>query len=376
MFRYPIGLLIFLVLVALTARSDAPSKGEGEYAGSENCAGCHAEIFENYSRSGHPLKIQRIDGNPPVYPSGTSPGVPAPPPGIDWPEISYVIGGYGWKARFMDREGYILTGEQTRQFNLANDRLGTAGGWSGYDPQTAPRKPYTCGGCHTTGWRETGPDGPHQDGLPGIHGIWKDPGVTCEACHGPGALHAASPKQTATLSTEPNCKSCHVRGDVEKIDAKGGLVRHHEQYEDLLASPHQAVGCLACHDPHKSAKYGFGGFKGQSTCLECHQQETVVMAPNAHSACISCHMPFAGKSAVSTTIAYKGGTMPQGDIRSHIFRIETSPDWNMFTDDGRFVRIDASGRAALSLENSCLGCHANRDKAWAGRHASRIHGGP
>ncbi len=374
MFRYQIGLFIVSILAALATLSDTLATSEREYAGSETCAGCHAEISESYSRSGHPLKIQKVDGAPPVFPQGTSSGVFAPPAGTDWEEISYVIGGYGWKARFMDRDGYILTGEENRQFNLANDQLGTAGGWTGYDPKTAPRKPYTCGDCHTTGWRATGPDGPHQDGLPGIHGVWQEPGVTCEACHGPGASHVANPAQIS-LSTEANCQACHVRGDVEKIDAKGGLVRHHEQYEDLLASPHMAVGCLACHDPHKSTKYGLGGFKGQSTCLDCHQQETVAVAPKAHSTCTSCHMPYTGKSAVSVRTAYEGGTLPRGDIRSHIFRIQASADWNMFTDDGKFVRIDGLGRAALSLEYSCLGCHANRDKTWAAGNAGGIHAG-
>ncbi|MDH3667104.1 MAG: hypothetical protein OEN23_09270 [Paracoccaceae bacterium] len=73
--------------------------------------------------------------------------------------------------------------------------------------------------------------------------------------------------------------------------------------------------------------------------------------------------------------AYEGGTLPRGDIRSHIFRIQASADWNMFTDDGKFVRIDSLGRASLSLEYSCLGCHENRGKAWAAQNAERIHAG-
>ena len=39
------------------------------------------------------------------------------PAGMDWGDISYIIGGYGWKARFMDLEGYILTGPKERQWN-------------------------------------------------------------------------------------------------------------------------------------------------------------------------------------------------------------------------------------------------------------------
>ena len=59
----------------------------------------------------------------------------------------------------MDLEGYILTGPENRQFNLANDILGTEPHWTGYSAADAPRKPYTCGACHTTGWQATGPEG-------------------------------------------------------------------------------------------------------------------------------------------------------------------------------------------------------------------------
>ncbi len=374
-----IGLLIVAGLIALDtfygANFDLSVSERNSYAGAAKCAQCHKDINADYAQSGHPLKIQKTDGKPPSYPMDTSPGVPEPPKGIAWADISYVIGGYGWKARFMDSEGFILTGKQNRQYNIANANLDLPGGWSGYDARTAPRKPYTCGSCHTTGWTKTGADGPHQDGLPGIHGTWKEAGVTCEACHGPAAAHVQNPTREE-LSIEPNCKSCHVRGDVKKIDAGGGLVRHHEQYEDLLASPHRNLGCLACHDPHKSAKYRRDGFKGeQVTCLKCHESEArVVTAPKAHNACIACHMPFAGKSAVAIKIAYKGGVLPMGDIRSHIHRINTDPTWNMFTDDGKFVRTDDWGRAYLSLDRACLGCHVLKDKGWAARNAVRIHG--
>jgi hypothetical protein len=366
-------------LVALDSfygmRRIPPMQQRNPYVGAAKCVTCHANIHDDYAQTGHPFKIQKVDGKPPSYPANTSPGVPAPPEGMTWNEISHVIGGYGWKARFMDRAGYILTGNKNRQYNLANSKLGVPAGWSGYDATKAPRKPYTCGSCHTTGWTETGPEGPNQDGLPGIHGTWQEAGVTCEACHGPGAAHVRNPTQ-ASLSTAANCRSCHVRGDVERIDASGGLVKHHEQYEDLLASPHRNLGCLACHDPHKSTKYDRGGFLGQqATCLKCHEsKDKQLLAAKSHGECISCHMPFAGKSAVAIEIAYDGGVLPKGDIRSHISRININPAWNMFTDDEKFVRIDEFGRTYLSLDQACLGCHVSKNKAWAAAHAARIHG--
>lgn len=357
--------------------SSAPvAQAADGYAGSEKCEECHKQTYASVFQSGHPYKVQKIiKGKPPVYPLGTSPGVPHPPKGMTWDDITYVIGGYGWKARFMDKEGYILTGDKDRQYNIVNEELGLKPSWGGYSAKTAPRKPYTCGTCHTTGWTKTGKDGPHQDGLPGIHGTWAEPGVGCEGCHGPGAAHVAKPKEVK-LSTKPNCDSCHIRGDVKKIDVSKGMIRHHEQYEDLLASPHRKKGCLSCHTPHASTKYGRGGFKGQTaTCVKCHEEDTkVVLAPEPHKMCIDCHMPFAGKSAVAIKVKYKDGTVPKGDIRSHINRIDTDPTWNMFTDDGKYVRTDRKGRAYLTVDFACLSCHTSKDKAWASANAKRIHG--
>ena len=360
-----------LVVVAFAQTGDDPHDA---YTGSGICKACHQEIYETYSLSGHPFKIQKTDGTAPEYPPGTSPGVGSPPPGLDWADISYVIGGYGWKARFMDLEGYILTGPENRQFNLANDILGTEPHWTGYSAADAPRKPYTCGACHTTGWQATGPEGPHQDGLPGIHGIWAEPGVTCEACHGPGAAHAASPAESG-MSVEENCVSCHVRGDVSRIDARNGLVRHHEQYEELLASPHAGLGCGTCHDPHKGTKYGLNGFKGQAaTCNACHPaQSQVAVAAEAHADCTSCHMPYAGTSAVAAQVPVPGGSVRRGDIRSHIYRIATDPGWNMFTEDGEFVAVDDGNRAFLTVEFTCLSCHQDRNREWALAAARLIH---
>ncbi|MDI9245389.1 cytochrome c3 family protein [Marinobacter sp. CHS3-4] len=309
---------------------------------------------------------------PPIYPEGTSPGVPEPPQGFDWAQISYVIGGYGWKARFIDEEGYILTGEG-RQYNLANPELSSKPHWVAYDGKEHSRKPYVCGSCHTTGWQQTGADGPHQNGLPGIHGTWQEPGVTCEACHGPSADHAAAPSQVLPTTAE-NCGGCHSRGDVTQIDAKNGLIRHHEQYEALLASPHQTLACGTCHDPHQSTKYQQGGFKGtDKTCETCHADVAIKLPDKKDADCQSCHMPNAVTSALSKTIAYDGGEVRMGDIRAHIHRITLDPDWRMFTDDGKFVRVDSQKRAYLTLDYVCMSCHTDKSIEWAREAAARVH---
>lgn len=343
------------------------------YVGDSQCRKCHIEIYQDYKHSGHPYKIQKITDKAPSYPDGTSPGVPNPPQGMGWEDISYVIGGYAWKARFMDKQGYILTGPENRQYNLANSDLDKSSHWTGYDADKGDRKPYTCGSCHTTGWIETGPEGPHQDNLEGIHGTWAQTGVTCEACHGPGSDHIKSPEKIL-LTTDENCGECHKRGDAQQIDASNGLIKHHEQYEDLLASPHNDLACSTCHNPHQSVKYSTDNTSITNSCLGCHKKKTVKLSNSEHqNECITCHMPRIAKSAVSKMIETKAGMIPIGDIRTHIYRITTDLTWQLFTKDGKFVQLDTKGKAHITLDRSCLTCHTDKTLEWAKTNAMQVH---
>ncbi|NIN36716.1 MAG: hypothetical protein GTO60_17120, partial [Gammaproteobacteria bacterium] len=83
-------------------------------------------------------------------------------------------------------------------------------------------------------------------------GTWAEPGVRCEACHGPGSLHAKEPLGVKLLvdRDDEQCGKCHRRGSVEAVNASGGFIRHHEQYEELFQSKHVIIKCITCHDPH------------------------------------------------------------------------------------------------------------------------------
>jgi len=366
MFRKCVSTSLLFTLIAVL-----PVSADEKYVGDKECRNCHSSIYRDYQRSGHPYKLQKTWGRAPQYPSNTSPGVPHPPEGMSWKDISYVIGGFAWKARFLDNEGYILTGKEQRQYNLPNNNLGTEPHWTGYSAKTAPRKPYTCGSCHTTGWEASGPDGPHQDGLQGIYGTWALPGVTCEACHGPASEHVDEPEKH-NLALEENCDSCHRRKDPRVIDASKGLIRHHEQYEGLLASAHKYLKCGSCHEPHKSVKYG-DGFKGeQATCLQCHESHIPEAAAQHKAGCIDCHMPALAKSAVFKQLEMKDGSFPLGDVRSHIFSIHPSPDWQMFSDEGKRVALDSNNRAHLNIRYSCIGCHTDKDLKWIEEHKGKF----
>jgi len=74
-----------------------------EYVGAEICGSCHPDIYEVFIESGHAWKLNPIvDGQPPDYPFTELKELPE---GYTWDDIAYVIGGYNWKARFVDKEG-------------------------------------------------------------------------------------------------------------------------------------------------------------------------------------------------------------------------------------------------------------------------------
>ena len=47
----------------------------------------------------------------------------------------------------------------------------------------------------------------------------------------------------------------------------------------------------------------------------------------------------------------------QGDVMTHIFRINTDPLGEMFTEDGAFVALNEDGEAAVTMDFACQKCH-------------------
>ena len=347
-----------------------------DYVGHDACKTCHSPIYDNYIQSGHPYKLNKVEnGEPPSYPFSE---VPSPPAGYTWADITYVIGGYGWKARFLDQNGYIITGDAV-QYNLATEA------WGGYHADEAPgTKPYNCGTCHTTGWQTTDENGGvKQDGLEGMAGTFAAPGITCEQCHGPGSDHIAGPSKDniGKDTSKELCGTCHFRDSEHRIATSGGLIRHHEQYDELINSPHSFMDCGQCHDPHKSAKYDQGGVTEGADCTTCHPSAEVKVEAMASHSCDTCHMPLAAKSAVVTAdFGTEDDTGHLGDIHSHTFKLNTDPDAQMFTDDGKFIALDADGDAIVKVEFACGNCHngtvaSAQSVDWMYANAQIVHTG-
>ena len=313
------------------------------YKGSDVCAGCHSEIHSTFVDHGHPYKLTEVvDGVAPTYPFTTLDYVPS---NYTWDDISYVIGGFAWKARYIDANGYIITGDDV-QYNFQDSSV--VGYHADEDPGT---KKYDCGRCHTTGWKSIADGGSAQNDLPGMDGEFFAGGIQCEACHGMGSDHART-KSADDISIDREataCGSCHYRNEDHTIAASGGFIKHHEQYDELISAGHMDLRCIDCHNPHISVQHEQeGGIIKE--CTECHADITVGALHHEIADCKTCHLPYATKSAVATNKYV-------GDIKTHIFKINPAADGKMFNDDGTL----AIGETGVTLDYVCYQCHKDED---------------
>ena len=169
--------------------------------------------------------------------------------------------------------------------------------------------------------------------------------VSCERCHGPGAIHVQAHKEDdsiegpidftivnpAKISAEIRddvCAQCHFLGDarvlrpgknyldfrpgtaLDKVvaifsvpaKAKGDRSISLDQFEQLKLSrcaiaSKGRLGCITCHDPHVQLRGAEAAKDFRERCLTCHTAESC-RAPIAKrqstsppDSCVMCHMP-------------------------------------------------------------------------------------
>ena len=369
--------MLFLVAthgVASGKMAPGPSKDPltgKAYAGSEKCGSCHKKEYANWKKTIHAWMVRPIAKGDLKNAKADLTVENAPKP--DQYNWAYVIGGWYKEERytFWDEKGDIIDGEfeyskPKNHFSIRKTKDGALSRLDWFNE---------CGYCHATGtnYKERS---------------FVEFNIGCEACHGPSADHAKSPKKVKAVidRKSENCSRCHIRarmkGDLKKFnypvhyqlgkpetlmkdldpepytqpgsfwpDQKNAN-RHRQQHLDWVNGKHSEVdglSCVTCHDPHKgSLEHRTGQLKGdvRELCGKCH--EKIVANPKKHSghryevaSCAACHLP--------KTIA--GGT-----VSNHTFEAIPPSKTVQYGFD------EKSGKP--KMPNSCsLYCHTKESAA-------------
>ena len=414
--------ILFCAALALlgACRQDdagAPSPGADSaaiatYVGGLACAACHAEQTQSWQGSHHARAMQRASADN-VRGNFENAELPNPSPGTRffrrgqefWVNTDDAQGAlrdfrvdYTFGIEPLQQYLVALAGGRYQALTTAWDtRPAEAGGqrWFHLSPDvTGAEDPLhwtgvyynwnsACAECHSTGLAKN-----LDAATNSFSTTWSSDAVDCEACHGPGSLHATAPT-TARLGLAAEartwvfadgariaqrvpagtadaeidvCAQCHSRRtqfsdayapgdsfldafrpallDAGLYHADGQILDEVYEYGSFLQSRMYAAGvtCTDCHDPHS----GQLRVTGNDLCAACHLA-SAFDTPEHHrhaagengSQCVDCHM---GERTYMLVDAR----------RDHSFRVP---------------RPDLS--AQLGVPNACNGCHEDRSAEWA-----------
>ncbi|MGQ0713741.1 MAG: hypothetical protein ACT4PJ_08410 [Gemmatimonadaceae bacterium] len=347
------------------------------YVGDTPCLSCHADAAAAYRKNAMASTFHRWSSD-----AGHEPGLDSalfhPPTGLRYEidetggrlyQVEYIVGQRGQRMHELRRSiDYVMgSGAVARTyFTEENGRLFQlpltwyrAHGWDfspGYELNNARFDrllPDRCIACHSS----------YPDPIPYLEGKYAElpPGIGCERCHGPGALHvqernAGAPADSGYDNTIVNparlpverrldvCEQCHVHTPVTvlregenafsylpseplrdyaaffKLTGGIDIVSHADRLRQsacFIATRATArpLECATCHDPHGSAPEEHT--RNQS-CHGCHdvaalQQRVSSRSRDAHTQaadCVTCHMPEVKERAV-----------PHGTFTDHWIRV-------------------------------------------------------
>jgi len=428
------ALVAAVLLGALAAHVPAQprSAASADAVGTAACAGCHAKEYEAWRGSQHDRAMEEANERTVLGDFGgarfTHGGVTSrffrrdgryfvntDGPGgklADF-EVRYTFGvhplqqylvelpggrlqalGIAWDARPKAQGGQ-------RWFHLYPDRKLRAGNplhWTGIDQNWN----YQCADCHSTNLRKN-----YDEATRTYETTWSEIDVGCEACHGPGARHAAWAKLDAAARRADASKGLAValderRGVAWAIDPATGsaarsaprtsnreletCARCHSrrgQFDDSWhpGSPFGDAYRLALIEPGlyyadgqmRDEVYVHGSFlqsrmhaKGVS-CSDCHDPHTQKLRAPGNAVCGQCHAP--ARFDAPAHHRHAAGSPGAACAACHM------PTTTYMVVDPRHdhsMRIPRPDRSvALGTPNACTGCHPKEGAKWAADAVAR-----
>ena len=332
-----------------------PTRGQDStavFAGKDSCAKCHGNISRSANQTSMGLTATHADQSPllrqykhlsfdyghdtfrvdtPATPSGSlsnyqvTDGKETLSAPLQW---VFGTGRVGQSYLFKKPDGGFYEARVTFYQSLKNigftparELAETADLVSAMGRRVDTPELIRCFSCHATEVNIQGKF--NEEGLRG--------GVTCEACHGPGAAHVTSMTSSAKAPSsskdlaifEPShlsptesvefCGACHGSfWDVRLAHVTGPSTVRSAPYRLVTSKCWGKEGdprlvCTACHNPHKEVNSDISSY--DAACLRCHSNSfaarqpgasphtdssstasTARACPVAEEKCASCHM--------------------------------------------------------------------------------------
>lgn len=407
-----LSLLCLAALACLVLLWSPPgTASQGSYTGSQSCRECHEKFYKLWAPSRHGKAMQTYSDAfaadkltaqaAPIVIQGSS-YLAQTGPGQGWVlenndgkdkrlPIKHVLGGKNifYFLTPMDR-GRLQTLpvaydiEKKAWFDTAKSGVRHAGG----EPVDWRDASFTfntsCHGCHVSQYSLN-----YDLENDTYRTTWREPGINCETCHGPGEEHikvckeapkGKVPKDLKTIrggrdfSHEQNnatCSSCHAKAIPLSQSFKPGnkfwdhydlaTLEHPDYYPDgrdlgenytytsWLMSPCNKAGGLDCLHCHTSS----GRFRQKknpsAACLPCHDTRVKEIASHSRHkpgpqapTCVSCHMPMTGFARMN---------------RSDHSMLPPAP----------------AAAIKFGSPNACNLCHKDKDVAWADKKVRSWH---
>lgn len=214
--------------------SNNPVMAKAEFVGSKACVECHEDEYKTWQGTYHSKMVRTAregllkdavdnwakDAKGNAGP--TKANITGTPAKLE--DVQYVIGSK-WKQRFLVKNP--TTGNHQfldKQWNRGSQAWEPYGQKNDWETQ--------CSTCHATGFRITSYDPAN---LAAMKVSMSEKNTGCEACHGPGSVHAKSkkardifnPRKASKAEADKVCGYCHIRAENSNwLTAQGNKSEH------------------------------------------------------------------------------------------------------------------------------------------------------
>ncbi len=268
--------------------------------------------------------------------------------------------------------------------------------WERLDASTSYQA--NCAVCHTSQLRNT------QGGGFAVNGLeFNEPGINCEACHGPSEQHVLEMNEAGYTSKDPLappvdfhaidsqtsvaiCAQCHMQSAIRTPGPNGELnyTSSREFFGNRLRQPY---GEFSRRGFYKDGRFRQTTFlvealersqcfkKGGISCVACHDPHSHDSASNSTSVkfpdqpnllCTGCHKQFQDAVAVARHSHHAADSEASRCVSCHMPRIM---DALLFR--ARYHQIDDIPNPEMTKRfgqeespNACLICHTKKDADW------------